>query len=92
MEWADKTYHEYQSFIAEVYTKYVTRKELQLQVISDKVRDLCEFVRDHRKFILRIQPSMEKREKDYLVIHAMRFDGIRARHQHAAQVFLSTSR
>ncbi len=72
MEWADKTYHEYQSFIAEVYTKYVTRKELQLQIISDKVRDLCEFVRDHRKFILRIQPSMEKREKDYLVIHAMR--------------------
>jgi len=72
MAWVEKNYYDYQAFIAEVYTRYVTRKELQLQSISDKVKSLCEFVRDHRKFILRVQPSMERREKDYLVVHAMR--------------------
>jgi HD-GYP domain-containing protein (c-di-GMP phosphodiesterase class II) len=72
MAWVEKNYYECQAFIAEVYTRYVTRKELQLQSISDKVKSLCEFVRDYRKFILRIQPSAERREKDYLVVHAMR--------------------
>jgi len=72
MAWVEKNYYDYQTFIAEVYTRYVTRKELQLQSISDKVKSLCDFVRDHRRFILRVQPSMEKREKDYLVVHAMR--------------------
>jgi HD-GYP domain-containing protein (c-di-GMP phosphodiesterase class II) len=72
MTWVEKTYYDYQSFIADVYTRYVTKKELQLQVISDKVKELCEFVKEYRKFILRIQPSPETREKNYLVIHSMR--------------------
>lgn len=68
----EKTYEEYQNFIAEVYTRYATRKELQLQVISDKVKDLCDFIKINKRFVLRIMPSQENREKNYLVIHSMR--------------------
>lgn len=68
----EKAYYEYQNFIAEVYTRYATRKELQLQVISDKVKELCDFVKANRRFVLRIQPSQENRDKNYLVVHAMR--------------------
>lgn len=67
-----KTYTEYQNFIAEVYTRYATRKELNLQTVSDKVKDLCDFIKDNKKYVLRIQPSQEHREKNYLVIHSMR--------------------
>ncbi len=68
----EKAYYEYQSFIAEVYTKYVTRKDLNLQAISNKVKEMCDFIRDNKKFVLRIQPSQENREKNYLVVHSIR--------------------
>lgn len=68
----EKTYYSYQNFISEVYTRYVTKKELQLQVISEKVKSLCEYIRDYKKYILRIQPSSEHRDSNYLVIHSMR--------------------
>lgn len=67
-----KIYNEYQDFIAEVYTRYATRKELQLQTISDKVKDLCDFIKENKRYVLRIQPSQEHREKNYLVIHSIR--------------------
>ncbi len=68
----EKSYQEYQDFIAELYTRYATRKELQLQVISDKVKELCDFIKSNKRFVLRIQPSQENRDKNYLVVHAMR--------------------
>lgn len=70
--YVEKTYTEFQDFIAEVYTRYATRKDIQLQNISDKVKDLCEFIKENKKFVLRIQPSQENRDKNYLVIHSMR--------------------
>ncbi|HKL86495.1 MAG TPA: HD-GYP domain-containing protein [Treponemataceae bacterium] len=68
----ERVYGEYQSFISEVYTRYATHKELQLQVISDKVKDLCEFIKENKRFVLRIEPSPESRDKNYLVVHSMR--------------------
>lgn len=68
----ERTYLGFQNFIAEVYTQYVTKKELQLQAISDKVKELCEFIKEYRKYVLRIQPSQENRDKNYLVVHSMR--------------------
>lgn len=68
----EKTYYEFQSFIADVYTRYVTRKDLQPQVISDKVKELCDFIRENKRLVLRIQPSQETRDKNYLVVHSMR--------------------
>jgi HD-GYP domain len=68
----EKTYYEYQDFIAEIYTLYATKKELQLQQISDRVKDLCEFIKENRRYVLRIQPSPETRDKNYLVVHSMR--------------------
>jgi len=68
----EKTYNDYQDFISQVYTRYATRKELQLQLISDKVKDLCDFIKENKRYVLRILPSQENRDKNYLVIHAMR--------------------
>jgi len=68
----ERIYYEYQDFIAETYTRYATRKELQLAQISNRVKDLCEYIKTNKRFVLRIQPSRENREKNYLVIHSMR--------------------
>ncbi len=71
-EFVEKAYYEYQGFIADVYTKYVTRKDLNLQAISDRVKEMCDFIRENKKFVLRIQPTQENRDKNYLVVHSMR--------------------
>lgn len=71
-KFVETTYYEYQGFIADVYTKYVTRKELNLQGISDRVKEMCDFIRENKKFVLRIQPTQENRDKNYLVVHSMR--------------------
>lgn len=71
-EYVEKAYYEYQGFIADVYTKYVTRKDLNLQGISDRVKEMCDFIRENKKFVLRIQPTQENRDKNYLVVHSMR--------------------
>jgi len=59
----EKTYNDYQDFISQVYTRYATRKELQLQLISDKVKDLCDFIKENKRYVLRILPSQENRDK-----------------------------
>ena len=68
----ERLYYEYQDFIAETYTRYATRKELQLSQISNRVKDMCDYIKTNKRFVLRIQPSRENREKNYLVIHSMR--------------------
>jgi len=68
----ERQYYEYQNFIAETYTRFATRKELQLQQVSNRVKDLCDFIKENKRYVLRIQPSMENRDKNYLVVHSMR--------------------
>lgn len=68
----EKAYYEFQDFISSIYTRYVTKKDLSLQLISNKTKALCDFIKQYRKWVLRIQPSQEFREKNYLVVHSMR--------------------
>lgn len=68
----ERQYYEYQNFIAETYTRFATRKELQLQQISNRVKDLCDFIKENKRYVLRVQPSVENRDKNYLVVHSMR--------------------
>ncbi|MCQ2611744.1 MAG: HD-GYP domain-containing protein [Treponema sp.] len=65
-------YNEYISYINSVYTRYATHEDLDLDQLSDTVKDLCVFVKENRRFVLRISPTIETRNKNYLVIHAMR--------------------
>ncbi len=68
----EKTYYDFQAFIEAVYTRYATKKELNLQIVSDRVKELCDFIKENKRYVLRIQPSPENRDKNYLVIHSMR--------------------
>jgi HD-GYP domain-containing protein (c-di-GMP phosphodiesterase class II) len=65
-------YNEYMTYINTVYTHYATHQELNIKELSDTVNDLCIFVRDNKRYVLRIQPSQEIRSKNFLVSHSMR--------------------
>lgn len=72
MESAQKTYEKFMDYITQVYTKYSTHKTISQNELNGKVLELCNFVRETKKFILRISPSYEARNKNFLISHSMR--------------------
>lgn len=65
-------YNEYCNYIRRVFTRYATHKQLDLDEISDTIKSLCIYIKDNKRFFLRIQPTMEARNRDFLVSHSMR--------------------
>lgn len=72
MRSVNAVYDEYCNYIRRVFTKYATNKTLDYDEISDTIKTLCIYIKDNKRFILRIQPSMEARNRDFLVSHSMR--------------------
>ncbi len=65
-------YNEFLNYIANIYTHYATHKEINLEEISNTVKDLCSFVRENRRYVLRIQPNQDGKNKNFLINHSMR--------------------
>lgn len=72
MESVQSVYEEYMNYINSVYTHYATNKKINLEELSETVKDLCIFIKDNKRYVLRITPSAEQRKKNFLVIHSMR--------------------
>lgn len=65
-------YNEYMSYINSVYTRYATHGDFNKDELFETVKELCVFVKENRRFVLRISPSIETRTRNYIVSHAMR--------------------
>lgn len=72
MEVVHSVYNEYMNYINSVFTYYVTHKKINQAELSETVKDLIVFIKDNRRFILRVTPSVEARNKNFLVAHSMR--------------------
>ncbi len=72
MDVVQTVYNEYLNYINAVYTRYATHKDLNLREISDTIKDLCMFIRDNRRYVLRIQPNPDAKARDFLINHSMR--------------------
>lgn len=72
MEMVQKVYDEYMNYIEQVFTHYVTHKEINQAELSETVQELCMFIKEHRRYILRVTPSPQTSKKNFLVIHSMR--------------------
>lgn len=65
-------YNEYLNYINRVYTRYATHKELNLDEMESKVRDLCVFIKDNRRYVLRVEPDLSANNRSFLISHSMR--------------------
>lgn len=72
MQNVEAVYNKYMAYINSVYTYYATHKKIKLDEISETVKELCVFIRENKRYVLRISPSAEARSKNFLVIHSMR--------------------
>lgn len=72
LEEAQTVYNNYLAYITKIYTRYATHKELNIGQIEQTMQELCFFVQNNKKFILRVTPEVAVTGKDFLVSHALR--------------------
>lgn len=64
-------YQRFTAYVDQLFTKYVTRNDLNIQDISNRIKELCDFVRDNRRFVLRIHDEGSA-NRNYLVSHSVK--------------------
>ena len=67
-----KVYAEYMDYIEKVFTHYVTHKEIDFNELTETVQDLCIFIKEHRRYILRVNSKPDVKDKNFLIVHSMR--------------------
>ena len=72
MELVRSVYHEYMNYIESVFTHYATHKEIDQEELSETVQDLCIFIKEHRRYILRVNATIQAEGRNFLIIHTMR--------------------
>ncbi len=64
-------YGQFLKYVDSVYTRYVTKGEISLKELSDKVKTLCDVILENKRYILRVL-SGESGSTNYLVNHSTR--------------------
>lgn len=72
IELVHSVYEEYMNYIESVFTHYATHKEIDKEELSETVQELCIFIKDHRRFILRVNATIQADKRNFLIIHTMR--------------------
>ena len=72
MDMVEKVYIEYMNYIESVFTHYATHKEIDQDDLSETVQELCVFIKENKRFILRVNPAEGATQKNFLVTHTMR--------------------
>ena len=72
MQMVQRVYDEYSNYIESVFTHYATHKEIDKDEIAETVEELCGFIKNNQRYILRINPIFENTGKNFLIIHTMR--------------------
>ena len=68
----EKVYAQYIDYIHAVYTRFATHKELDLKAISKNMQDMCVFIKENDRYILRIIQTVSSRDKNFIVMHSLR--------------------
>ena len=65
-------YNEFINYIETVFTRYATHGQINQTELEYSVKELCVFIKENRRFILRINPTYENTARSYLLNHTMR--------------------
>jgi len=68
----EKVYVQYIDYINAVYTRFATHKELDFKALSKNLQDMCVFIKENDRYILRIMQTMPSRDKNFIVMHSLR--------------------
>ncbi len=72
MEIVQGIYNEYMNYINSLFTHFSTHGDIDQKELSETVKDLCIFIKENRRYILRINPAQISPDLNFLVTHSMR--------------------
>ncbi len=64
-------YSDFATYMESLYTRFVTKTELDYKELSERMKGLCQVIGENKRFLLRAQ-SLAPQHKNYLVSHAVR--------------------
>lgn len=65
-------YLKYLRYVESVYSGYMQRKFLSMEDVTAKMKDFCDFMRENKRYVLRIQYEETGQGKTYLATHSLR--------------------
>jgi HD-GYP domain-containing protein (c-di-GMP phosphodiesterase class II) len=68
---AQSTYAQMLNFTEKTFTNFATKNELSQRTVSERIKDLVETVKSHRKYLLRFS-ALRNLDKNYIVEHSVR--------------------
>ena len=72
ISYVKKVFDEYLKYIENVFKDYATKRKLDYSELSETVKKLIPFVKDNKRYILKIQATPDDEKKSFLINHAMR--------------------
>jgi HD-GYP domain-containing protein (c-di-GMP phosphodiesterase class II) len=65
-------YHKFHEYVEDLFTHIIIAGTLNFSSVTEKIKSVCEMLKEDRRFLLRIQKSMEQEPKrNYLVSHVV---------------------
>ncbi len=71
-EIAEDVYNQYAEYIDKIFTRYATHNELNQEALNEAILELCNYIRENTKYILRVQPEFQKGADKQVVNHSLR--------------------
>ena len=68
---AAEFYHRFQEYVENLFTRFVTKNEISIKDVSERIKELCDVIKDDRRFLLRVQDPGDT-EKNYLASHSVK--------------------
>jgi HD-GYP domain-containing protein (c-di-GMP phosphodiesterase class II) len=64
-------YEQFLKYVDTVYTRYVTKSEISLKELSDRIKTLCDVILENKRYVLRVLGNAST-SSNYLVNHSAR--------------------
>ncbi len=64
-------YRSFSEYVESMFTRFVTKNEINANEVSARIKELCEVIKDDRRFLLRVQDHGNA-ERNYLASHSVK--------------------
>ena len=72
LQTAEKLYAEFLKYAESVFKQLLNSKELHFSQVSQRIKELCDVIRENRRYILRVMKTDSADGHSYLASHALR--------------------
>ncbi|GAB1481490.1 HD-GYP domain-containing protein [Treponema sp.] len=69
---ASDFYRRFQEFVESLFLRFATKNEISANDVADRIKELCETVKEDRRFLLRVQEVSVSNDENYLAAHTVK--------------------